>query len=70
MKTKEKIERAGFVYKTMFGQLEVYVKGGIGILYDKVRDEAMGYYELGNTQIKVLDDLQFELLLDNVSDES
>lgn len=63
MYLKTKIERAGFVYKSMFGKLEVYVKDGIGLMYDPAKDSVLAYAKWGDPQLRIIDDIQLEILL-------
>lgn len=63
MRVKEKMERAGYLYKAMFGSLEVYVKGDIGLMYDPAKDSVLAYTVWGNPQLHIIDDIQLEILL-------
>lgn len=63
MYIKTKIEKAGYVYKAMFGTLEVYVKDGIGLMYDPAKDTVLAYAKWGNPQLHIIDDIQLEILL-------
>lgn len=63
MYVKDKIERAGYVYKTMFGKLEVYVKDDIGLMYDPAKDEVLSYFVWGDPQLRIIDDIQLKILL-------
>ena len=63
MYLKDRIERAGFLYKANFGSLEVYVKDDIGLLYDPKTDKVNAYAVWGNPQLHIIDDIQLEILL-------
>lgn len=69
MKTKEKVERAGFVYKAMFGSLEVYVRGQYALMYSPEKDQVLAYSVWGDPQLRIIDDIQLEILLENGTEE-
>ena len=62
MKTKEKIERAGFTHRVEFAGFEIYGKNNIRLLYDPMTDDIYAYYDITDCQLKYVDDDTLEIL--------
>ena len=67
MKNKEKLERAGWLYKCTWGnhdEYEVYGRGTIRIVYDPSRDKPLAFYdtkERHDNELCLVTDLRFEI---------
>lgn len=61
MKTKERIERAGWQYKEVYAYLEIYYRNDERLLYDPKKDEVTLVYGEGVTPYKP-GELDMELL--------
>lgn len=76
MKAKEKLERAGWIYKCTWGdkdEYEVYARESIRIVYDPVRDLPLVYYDVKerfDTNLCVLTDLMFEIFCEPLISKS
>lgn len=61
MNKREKLERAGWSFKTMFASLEIYGRNDTRVLYDPKHDEIISVYGGGITSHKP-DEYEFETL--------
>lgn len=70
MKTKEKLERAGwkFIRSTEYNY-EVYGRGILRIIYDTRTDTAVAVYNIFKSDFRLIDDFLFEFLTDKIENE-
>lgn len=62
MKTKEKLERSGWVYKRKFEFYQIYGRGILRIIYDTRTNEAVAVYNIFQSDFRLIDDILFEFL--------
>lgn len=62
MKTKEKLERAGWQFKELCGRIEMYERGFEKVAYDQLNDTVVSW-SMGE-MTKSVDAFQLELLFD------
>jgi hypothetical protein len=62
MKTKEKLERSGWVYKRKFEYYDVYGRGILRIIYDTRTDTAVAIFNIFKSDFRLIDDILFECL--------
>ena len=69
MKTKERLERAGWRFLTSFNYTEVYQRRDIVIFYDSKEDEAEVYYKLErpfkSPTYHIIDEYQLDLFCEH-----
>lgn len=64
MKTKEKLERAGWIFKRKFEYYEVYGRGILRIIYDTRTDTAVAIFNIFKSDFRLIDDTLFEFLIE------
>lgn len=63
MRTKEKLERAGWLYLGRWDEdKELYGRGKFRVIYDPQNREATHYFHTKEKHLVVLDDFMFEYL--------
>lgn len=62
MKTKEKLERAGWQFKELCGRIEMYEKNGETVAYDPLNDTIVSWSMRDGTCVP--DAIQLELLFE------
>jgi hypothetical protein len=70
MKTKEKLERSGWVFKHSLDYgYEIYGRGNLRVILDKRSNTAVAVYNIFEADFRLIDDFLFEFLTEKIEAE-